>query len=169
MLPHRSSKSILRRSSSDCRGAVAVEFAVVAPMLMAIVIGLIELNRAIDARNLMANAAREGARLATINRDGILAEGQSANQKLANDVKNFLAANGIDPTTVSVSVTKPNSNTPFDLDNPDNQLEMFEVRVSADNSAQSPKPIDPTDPYANAIYKPSAKVVFRNGVAGMAN
>jgi Flp pilus assembly protein TadG len=136
---------------------------------MAIVIGLIELNRSIDSRNLLANAAREGARLATINRDGILAEGQSANEKIANDVKNFLAANGLDPTTVNVSVTEPNSNTPFDLDDPANQLKLFEVRVSADNSAQSPEPIDPADPYANAIYKPSAKVVFRNGAAGMAN
>lgn len=151
------------------RGAVAVEFAAVAPLLMAIVIGLIELNRAIDSRNLLANAAREGARLATINREGIQAEGQTANQKLENDVKNFLAANGMDPNTVSVSVTEPDSDTPFDLENPENELELFEVRVSLDNSDKSPHPIEPDDPYANAIYKPSAKVVFRNGVAGMAN
>ena len=53
----------VRSRQENSRGAVAVEFAVMAPMLLSIVVGLMEVNRAYDAQNLMQTAAREGARL----------------------------------------------------------------------------------------------------------
>ena len=43
------------------RGAAAVEFAVVAPVLVAIMMGLIQSGRGYEAKNLLAGAAREGA------------------------------------------------------------------------------------------------------------
>ena len=77
------------------RGVVAVEFAIVAPILVAIVFGMIELGRAFEMQNLLDVAAREGARFASMDRDGMLDPGESANDKLVDDVKNFLASNGI--------------------------------------------------------------------------
>ncbi len=48
------------------RGAVAVELAVVAPVLLVLVIGSIEFGRAMMASNLLTTAAREGARVAAL-------------------------------------------------------------------------------------------------------
>ena len=70
---------------------------------MAIVFGMIELGRAFEMQNLLEVAAREGARFASMDRDGMLATGQSANQKLIQDVKNFLASNGIPEDNITVA------------------------------------------------------------------
>ena len=43
------------------RGAVAVEFAVIAPVFLAIALGIIEVGRVVEAQNLLETAAREGA------------------------------------------------------------------------------------------------------------
>src|SRR3974390_1590511 len=48
------------------RGASAVEFAVVAPFFFLLVLGLIEFGRALMVQHMLNNAARIGARVATI-------------------------------------------------------------------------------------------------------
>lgn len=57
-------KKMLARSSSDSRqrGQDLVEFALVLPLLMIIVIGVLDLGRAFFASIALANVAREGAR-----------------------------------------------------------------------------------------------------------
>ena len=52
----------MHKLKSTRRGAVAVEFAFVVPMLLAVVLGLIELTRAYDAQYLLQTAAREGVK-----------------------------------------------------------------------------------------------------------
>lgn len=143
------------------RGVVAVEFAVVAPILVAIVFGMIEMGRAFESQNLLDVAAREGARFASMDRDGMLAGGQTANQKLIEDVKNFLAANGIPKNKITVEV-KDHSNPTrdFNLDDPTNDLKIFEVKISVPFSEVSLQPVASADDYAL-----KAKVVFRNGRA----
>lgn len=149
------------RIGSRRRGAVAVEFAIVAPVLLAIVAGMIELNRVFDAQNLLESAAREGARLACMDREGMLAEGQSANDKLVNDIKNFLDANGIPGEDVGVSVTHADdSSAEFNLEDPANNLDLFEVSVSIDYSTVSYAPVA-----EGSDYPLQASVVFRNGIA----
>ena len=64
-------------NANDRRGVVAVEFAIVAPILVAIVFGMIELGRAFEMQNLLDVAAREGARFASMDRDGMLAPGET--------------------------------------------------------------------------------------------
>jgi Flp pilus assembly protein TadG len=143
------------------RGVVAVEFAIVAPILVALVFGMVKLGRAFEMQNLMATAAREGARFASMSRDGMQMGGQTTNQKMVTDVKNFLATNGIPKDKVTVLVkshTDPSAD--FNLDDPNNDLKLFEVRVSVKFSDVSLSTIAPTDDYALA-----AKVVFRNGRA----
>jgi len=140
---------------------VAVEFAIVAPILIAIVFGMIELGRAFETQNLLDVAAREGARFASMDRDGMLAAGQSSNQKLIQDVKNFLASNSIPKDKITVEVkdhANPTNN--FNLDDPANDLKLFEVKISVPFSAVSLQPV----PAAND-YSLKAKVVFRNGRA----
>jgi Flp pilus assembly protein TadG len=48
------------------RGAVAVEFALLLPVLLLIVFGIIDFGRALNAQITLTQAAREGARLAAL-------------------------------------------------------------------------------------------------------
>ena len=145
------------------RGAVAVEFAFVAPVLLAITLGMVELTRVYDAQYLLQSAAREGARFASMDRDGLLAEGQSTNDKLTSDVTNFLASSGIPACNIQVELLDHVDPTqPFDLDNPNNDLKLFDVVVTVPFSNVSFTPISgPND------YDLSASVTFRNGRATM--
>ena len=61
---------------------MAVEFAAVAPLLLAVVVGMLELSRVYTVQNTLETAAREGARFASLDRTDMLMNGQTANQKL---------------------------------------------------------------------------------------
>lgn len=143
------------------RGAVAVEFAVVAPVLLALVLGLIEMGRAFEMQNLLEVAAREGARFASMDRDGIVDPGESANEKLVEDVKNFLATNEVPKDAITVAIRDYEyPEQEFDLDDPSNDLRLFEVEISVNWSDLSLTPIAGGSDYALV-----ANVVFRNGRA----
>jgi len=53
------------RTARD-RGSVAVEFALVVPVLLLIVFGIIDFGRALNAQIVLTGAAREGVRLAAL-------------------------------------------------------------------------------------------------------
>jgi hypothetical protein len=143
------------------RGAVAVEFAIVAPVLLTIMFAMIELNRTYESQNLLASAAREGARFASMDRDGMLGDGENANDKLKGDVKTFLEANGFPRDSISVEVKDAeNPSMDFDIDDPDNDLKLFEVQVAIDYSEVSYMPVEP-----GSDYSMNATVTFRNGRA----
>lgn len=150
-----------RRHSRELRvGAVAVEFAAVAPLLLVVVVGLIELTRAYNVQNTLEMAAREGARYAAIDRTGMLQEGETANSKLIDDVKGFLATSGINPNDVTVSVVDATTGGAFDLDNAANDLKLFQVRISVPYSKVSYSPVK----HYNASTLSTA-LTFRNGRA----
>lgn len=151
----------LRRETGFRRAAVAVEFAFVAPILVATALSLVELTKAYDAQNLIETAAREGARFASMDREGILAPGQSTNSKVIQDVKNFLSSSGIDPEDITVSVIDyENPSSTFDLDDPDNDLKLFNVEISIPYSSVSFSPVS-----ANQDFSMTASITFRNGRA----
>lgn len=56
------------RESSE-RGAVAVEFAIILPVLLALVLGIMEFGRAYNTQISLTNAAREGVRVMAISND----------------------------------------------------------------------------------------------------
>jgi Flp pilus assembly protein TadG len=80
------------------RGAAAVEMAVVLPVFITLILGMIELGRGIMVAQLMVNAAREAARAGVI--DG------SSNSSVSSVATSFLqnAAN-INPGSVTVTIT----------------------------------------------------------------
>ncbi|MCO4275103.1 pilus assembly protein [Pseudarthrobacter sp. HLT3-5] len=53
-------------SRASERGAVAVEFAIVAPLLVMLLLGIMEFSRAYNAQASLAAAAREGVRVMAI-------------------------------------------------------------------------------------------------------
>lgn len=149
------------KDSDARRGAVAVEFAFVAPFLIGTALGLIELTRAYDAQNLLETAAREGARFASMDREGMLPEGQSTNTKLIQDVKKFLASSGLDLDDIEVSVRDAEDpESGFDLDDPANDLKLFTVEIEIPYSSVSYTPVNQAHDFAM-----KAAITFRNGRA----
>ncbi len=60
------------------RGAAAVEFALLLPILLLIVFGIIDFGRACNAQLALTQAAREGVRLTALNQSGVVARTQGA-------------------------------------------------------------------------------------------
>ena len=76
------------------RGAAVVEFAVVSPVLILLLLGMIECGRMIMVQQALTTAVREGARTAIV-------EGTSATTAI-DAVTSFLAATGITGARVAV-------------------------------------------------------------------
>ena len=89
------------KATARQRGDGLVEFAVVLPVLLLIVIAIFDLGRAIYAYSIVANSAREGARYAIIHKDDY--DGITAR------IHGY--AVGLDVSCMTISVTEPTTNT----------------------------------------------------------
>ena len=78
------------------RGVAAVEFGIVAPVFVIMILGIIEIGRAIMVQQIITNASREGARRA-ITENATIAEVESV-------VNDYLAATSVS-SGVNVEVT----------------------------------------------------------------
>ena len=67
----------LHRKAED--GAVAVEFAILAPLLIMILLGIMEFGRAYNVQISLSNAAREGVRVMAINSNQTAAKSAARN------------------------------------------------------------------------------------------
>ncbi len=114
------------RRNNDRRGAVVVEFAIVVPVLMILLLGLITVSQMCQMSIVMQNAMRQGARLSGMERKGILADGQTTNEKMTLDIQNFLNAAGYNGDGATVAITDPDTGATMDLDNPGNDFKLFE-------------------------------------------
>jgi Flp pilus assembly protein TadG len=105
---------------SEERGAELIEMALVLPLLLLIIMGVIDFGFMFREMNVVTNAAREGARA------GILPEYQ-ADANVANRVQQYLEASGIGVTCPSAEclVTSP----VVDIASPTGDFEAREVRV----------------------------------------
>lgn len=85
--------SVSRRPRGE-RGAVAVEFALIVPLLMLLVFGIMEFGYMLNRDTVVSNASRDGARVASL--DGEYAD-------ILESIQTELAQSGIpitSPTTV---------------------------------------------------------------------
>jgi len=78
-----------------------VEFALILPVLMLVLMGIVDLGRAVYAYSVVANSAREGVRY------GICKPGDTVG--MTNVATSF--AIGLDPSLVTVSIDSPTSDT----------------------------------------------------------
>jgi Flp pilus assembly protein TadG len=83
------------------RGASAVEFALVAPVLFLFIFGMIEFGRLVMVQQILTNAGREGARLAGL--DGV------TTADVTTAVNNYLTNTSISGATVTVNPNPPSS------------------------------------------------------------
>jgi Flp pilus assembly protein TadG len=92
--------TVLRRSNQARRGAAMVEMALVLPLFLVLVLGIIEFGRAMMISNLVTNSAREGARMAVL--DG------STNADVESAIGSFLRdaiGQGLSLDDIDVQIT----------------------------------------------------------------
>jgi Flp pilus assembly protein TadG len=76
------------------RGAVAVEFAILAPVLVMLLLGIMEFGRAYNAQATLSSAAREGVRVMAISNNATAARDAAKN-----------AASGLQPALTDGNIT----------------------------------------------------------------
>jgi Flp pilus assembly protein TadG len=79
-----------RRGTNGSRGQAMVEFALVIPIFLLLLVGIFDLGRAVFAYNTLTNAAREGARMAIVNQyePSIIARAKNASAIIELNVPN---------------------------------------------------------------------------------
>lgn len=88
------------------RGAAAVEFAIVVPVIIILIFGSIEFGLAVNARTQVQNAAREGVRVASLTANGDSTSTAQVQVAALNAVSNITGTK-----TVTVTCTTPGGAT----------------------------------------------------------
>ena len=147
-----------RRSQQNRRATATVEFAMVALVFLILVLGMLEASRLFDVHGQLAQVARDGARLGAMDRADWVASGLRSNDKIISDIRNSLEAAGFDPEHLEIAIEHPGRpGESFDLDDPANDLKLFQVRISVPLSQVAATHVpDAMD------YSLSSSVVFRN-------
>jgi hypothetical protein len=117
--------------SSNRRQAVAsVEFAIIAPVFALVAMGVCEVTHMLDVKTDLTVVVREGARMASFDREGFIPPGGSTNDKIIGDVRNLLNANGLPGDVAVITISQVGSSgMPLNLDDPLNEWQLFELRV----------------------------------------
>ena len=126
------------------RGQALVEFALVIPIFLLMLIALFDLGRAVFAYNTLTNAAREGARLAAVNQDL---------PTIIDRAKKQTAIVELDAPNVTVDMWQTNEDGTPDLTDPCDDLVAVGCLVVVKFEATY-RPITPF----------ISNILFRNGV-----
>lgn len=87
-----------RRVRGSVRGQSLVEFALVLPVFVLVMIGLFDLGRAVYAFNTISNASRESVRVAIVNQTEAVIEAEALKQGVSL---------GLTPAEVTISYGQP--------------------------------------------------------------
>ena len=101
--------------SQSRRGAVVVETAFVLSILLTGLLGIFEFGRLVMIRQLMNNAAREGARLAIV---GTASQPTITTQQIVDTVNTYLAGQAVQNVVIQVYQADPGTGAnigPWDL------------------------------------------------------
>ena len=116
---------------ADCRGSVAVEFALLLPVFLAIVVGMVEISRVVFTSHSLDFAVREATRYAMVR------SATSADPATTSSIEDVIKARttGLDPTKLNVTVSYAPNNAPGSV-----------VTVRANYDFRFLAPIVPIDP-----------------------
>ena len=78
------------------RGSAAVEFAVIAPILATLMLGMVEVTRAIQVKEFLSDTARSGARLG--------AQPGVSTDNIKDNINSILSNNGINTADATITV-----------------------------------------------------------------
>ncbi len=147
--------------ANDRRGTATVEFAVIAPIFLILILGTWEMGTAVKASNNLTAAVREAGRLASMDFTGSLATNQTANQKVIQDIRAFLNASGLPGAQATITITHADgasAGQTFDLQNKNNYLGLFRITATIPFSSVS---VFPNKIMKNSVLK--AELVNRRG------
>ena len=153
-----------QQEQSSRRGAALVEFAVIAPLFMTLVLGTLEIGAALYGSSVLFQSVRGGARLAAMDYHNLIPEGTTGNQKVESDIRNFLKASGISDEGMTITITDVENDSNFDLDDSDNRYRLFRVEATLPYSSVSNFP--------NRYFSASelkASLVMRAGRSSLSN
>jgi len=94
-------ENLFRPCRRDRRGTAVIEFAVVAPVFVMLVFGMIEYGRMVMVQQLLTNASREGARMGVL--DG------ATTASVQTSVTTYLSNCSVTGATVTVNPNPPSS------------------------------------------------------------
>jgi hypothetical protein len=115
---------------STRRGAVAVEFAFVAPIFVIILVGMVQVGGLLETQSNLSKATSEGGRIGAMDREALGVGDASTNDLVRDEVRNFLNSKGLPGDDIEVKITQVgNHGQPFNLDDPANSGELFEVYI----------------------------------------
>ena len=97
-------EKLYRSCRKERRGAAVVEFAIVAPVFIIMILGMMEAGRAVMVQQIITNASREGARVAVL--DGIGSTFADVEAAVKARVVSYLGDASITITTGDVTVTE---------------------------------------------------------------
>jgi Flp pilus assembly protein TadG len=86
------------RQCRRSRGQALVEFALILPVLMLLLLGIIEFGRAWNVKQVLTDAAREGARLSVVGDPSVTQQSQ-----VDTRIKQVVSRAGIDSTQVTIT------------------------------------------------------------------
>lgn len=92
-----------RRKRAPRRGTATVEFAIIAPILVALMLGMVEVTRAIQVKEILTDTARSGCRLGAMP--------GTTTQSITSNVSTILSNNGISATNATITVQVNGSST----------------------------------------------------------
>jgi Flp pilus assembly protein TadG len=87
------------------RGAVAVEMALILPFLMMVILGIIECGQVMTSQEIITNASREGARLASLGGSTVGTSTSTGAHEVNNRVRSYLDTGGISSSAATITVT----------------------------------------------------------------
>lgn len=155
----RNLKRTQRKPVPSREGSAAVEFALVSPIFIALVMGAIQSGYNFDCTTKMYSAVRQAGRLASLNVSSTkMQPGQTLNDKVIEDVKNTLTAEGLPGNQMTISITGSDGSSAFDLSDPNNDMKYFKISVSVPYSIVNTNNFLP-----NTLSQLSASIVFRKG------
>jgi Flp pilus assembly protein TadG len=102
-IPSRVRSSLVRRLASEARGTELLEFALVLPILVMLLLGAVWIGRAVSVYQALGRAAREGARVALASSCATC--GNATNFGAANTaVSDALTAASLDSSDATISI-----------------------------------------------------------------
>lgn len=108
------------------RGASAVEFALVLPILLLLVIGILEFGRAYHVQTTLSNAARDGVRVMALQDSAAAAKTQVRESASTLDIKNNWITVEVEPSSAcSGAGSVPNSTASVTIEYPLSLLSGF--------------------------------------------
>lgn len=111
------------------KGIACVEFAVVLPVLIVIIVGMVEVGNALRASHALESALREGGRLAIVSAP-TASNDDTLNTKVTQDVRAFVFAAGFSGRNVNVTIEDTQTGAPVTLGDSSLQGTMIRIKAS---------------------------------------